>query len=348
MHLRILVFILVLAFTTNARAQKPVENNSNQDSILMKRIDELEQIIKEMEAKITNITVNRNTSDSSQTIIIDGKGISISGDFDERLKRLSQDSLLLGEGFKIYSNKDSMIINIGGMKVRVRDDDHTENDVVLELPSDSTDEDDDPIKTQIFSLRLGLNNFLFNNSLNKIPGYQDLNLINGKSLNVGIGIVNVRMNLIKHYLRFNAGLLYDINNYRFNTDASLIPKIDSVAFSPKATGVNVSKNKLISTYIMLPVNFTFTSNSEVEKAFRFSAGFRVGYRIGSLNKLVVDNKKEKIRDDYNLNDLRYGLTASVGYSLFRLYVDYDMNTLFRDGVAPQLNPVQIGIVLVGF
>ncbi|MFN9495712.1 MAG: hypothetical protein ACK570_06030, partial [Bacteroidota bacterium] len=188
MHLRILVFILVLAFTTNARAQKPVENNSNQDSILMKRIDELEQIIKEMEAKMTNITVNRNTSDSSQTIIIDGKGISISGDFDERLKRLSQDSLLLGEGFKIYSNKDSMIINFVGMKVRVRDDDHTENDVVLELPSDSTDEDDDPIKTQIFSLRLGLNNFLFNNSLNKIPGYQDLNLINGKSLNVGIGI----------------------------------------------------------------------------------------------------------------------------------------------------------------
>jgi hypothetical protein len=158
----------------------------------------------------------------------------------------------------------------------------------------------------------------------------------------------MRVNLFKHWLRFNAGLLYDINNYRFTSDASLIPRIDSVAFRPKETNNNISKNKLTTTYLMLPVNLTFTSSKESKKAFRMSAGFRVGYRVGAHTKQVVDNKKEKTRDDFNLNPIKYGITASIGYSWLNLYADYDMSTLFRDNTLPVLTPVQVGIMLAGF
>ncbi len=366
MQIRIILLILILAVLKTANAQTPPPPPQTppppaiNEAALQQQLSILQQQLSDLQKQLSEISQQPNSGDtSSKVIIIDGKNIVISGDdFEKSMRDLTNDSLLLGKGLKIYQNNDSVIVNIGGMKVRVLDQQPDSDAVViqeeiiteLEPEDDDINEDDDGgvIKTQVFSLRMGFNNLMYNRQLNTAPGYNDLELNNAKSLNVGLGIVNMRVNLIKHWLRFNAGLLYDINNYRFTTDASLIPRIDSVAFKPKESTENISKNKLTTTYLMLPVNFTFTSSKESKKAFRMSAGFRVGYRVGAHTKQVVDSKKEKVRDDFNLNPIKYGVTASIGYSWLNLYADYDMTTLFRDNTQPALIPIQVGIVLAGF
>ncbi len=348
MHLRIFILILLLALIKNTKAQQPDANN------LQSQISELQQKLSELQKQLSDLNTQRTFIDSSKkVIIIDGNKIVMSGDdLNNSLKQLTNDSLLLGKGLKIYQNNDSVIINIGGMKVRLQENEDS-NDVMsfndnVVIHEDSDDDNDRTIKTQMFSLRLGMNNFLNDGKVNYVPDNGQLELNNSKSLNIGLGIVNMRVNVIKHYLRFNAGVLYDINNYRFQTDAKLTPRIDSVAFTPKETNQNVSKNKLLATYLMLPVNVQFSSHSKSSKAFTASAGFRIGYMVGAHTKQVVDNKKEKTRDDFNLNPIKYGVTATIGYRWLHLYADYDMSTLFKDNVRPQVTPFQVGIILAGY
>ena len=71
-----------------------------------------------------------------------------------------------------------------------------------------------------------------------------------------------------------------------------------------------------------------------------------GILIGSHTKQVkTDGEKIKIHDDYNLNTLRYGLSARVGYRGFNVYANYALSNMFRDGVQPKLTPLEAGIGL---
>ncbi len=352
MQIRILLFLILSAVLNVVQAQTP-NLQGTPDTNLQQQLSDIEQKINELQKQFSELSQQKTPGDTSRKIIIiDGKNIVISDEqLEKSLNELSKDSLILGKGLKIYQSGDSVLITLGGMKIQLRDSDDSDNVVINEEQKQEKNKNTDSgktVKTQVFSLRLGFNNYLFNNRVNHIPAYPDLELNNAKSLNIGIGIVNVRMNLIKHLLRFNVGLLYDVNNYRFSTDATLIPRIDSVAFQPKEINANVSKNKLTTGYLMLPMNFQFSSSAKSSHAFKLSAGFRVGYRIDAHTKQVVNNKKEKDRDDYNLNSLKYGLSASIGYSWLNLYADYDMSTMFREGVQPLLTPFQVGIVLAGF
>lgn len=348
MHLRLFILMLLLVLYQNVRAQQSDTISSN----LQTQISELQQKLSEIQKQLADISARREIPDSSKKIIIiDGQRVVISDEeLDKKLRVLANDSILLGKGLKIYQNNDSVIISLGNLKLRLADAVTPQDSDSMDIRQKDDEENDETktIKTQYLSFRMGINNYLNEGRLNDAPQLTDLELINSKSLNIGFGLVNTRVDIIKHYVRFNAGLLYDINNYRFQTDARLTPRIDSLAFTPKETNQNVSKNKLLATYLMLPVNIQFATHKESKKAFSASAGFRVGYRLGAHTKQVIDNKKEKTRDDFNLNPIKYGFTASIGYSWLHFYADYDMSSLFRTGINPMVNPIQVGIILAGY
>ncbi len=80
--------------------------------------------------------------------------------------------------------------------------------------------------------------------------------------------------------------------------------------------------------------------------FRIGAGGYVGTRIGSWQKNVYRSTghKSKLRekDNYYLNNLRYGARFVLGYGEVDMFVNYDMSTLFAENKGPELNAISFG------
>lgn len=83
--------------------------------------------------------------------------------------------------------------------------------------------------------------------------------------------------------------------------------------------------------------------------FRIGVGAYAGYRLGSKTKYVLkeggDKDKTKDHDNYYLNDWRYGLRFQAGIREFDIFINYDLNNLFREDRGPKLNAISFGVVL---
>ncbi len=82
--------------------------------------------------------------------------------------------------------------------------------------------------------------------------------------------------------------------------------------------------------------------------FRIGIGAYAGYRLGSKTKTVIkdDGKdKDKDHDNFYLNDWRYGLRFQAGIREFDIFINYDLNDLFKEGKGPSLNAISFGVVL---
>lgn len=83
-----------------------------------------------------------------------------------------------------------------------------------------------------------------------------------------------------------------------------------------------------------------------DRGFRIGAGGYAGYRIASYTKVVYedgDKEKDKNKDNFHLNNFRYGLRMQMGYRGTDLFFNYDMNELFSEGKGPALNAFSFGI-----
>lgn len=88
------------------------------------------------------------------------------------------------------------------------------------------------------------------------------------------------------------------------------------------------------------------------KGFRFGLGGYAGYRLGSHTKLIFkdngDKERDKEKDNFFLENFRYGLRAQVGWKGMELFGMYDLNTVFASGRGPggaDLNAITFGITL---
>ncbi|MBW2962649.1 hypothetical protein [Mesonia aestuariivivens] len=80
--------------------------------------------------------------------------------------------------------------------------------------------------------------------------------------------------------------------------------------------------------------------------FKVGLGGYAGLNLGAKQKLKYEedgkNKKEKIKEDYNVEKFVYGLSGYMGYGDWTLYAKYDLNTLFKDNPVEQHN-VSLGV-----
>ncbi len=83
--------------------------------------------------------------------------------------------------------------------------------------------------------------------------------------------------------------------------------------------------------------------------FRIGIGAYAGYRLGSKTKTVIkedgDKDKQKDNDNFYLNDWRYGLRFQAGIREFDIFINYDLNDLFKEDKGPQLNAISFGVIL---
>ncbi|MEM8897265.1 MAG: outer membrane beta-barrel protein [Bacteroidota bacterium] len=136
-------------------------------------------------------------------------------------------------------------------------------------------------------------------------------------------------------------LTVDFNNYYFNNDITLAPDQDSLNVS--FSGENFDRNKLFASYAQLPLMLHFNTRPGSDRGVQLSLGGYVGLLWGSRTKQKIGNDKIKIKDDFNLNPVRYGLTGRLSLRWFRLYVNYNLSDLFEEGEGPEVQTFSAGI-----
>jgi hypothetical protein len=168
-----------------------------------------------------------------------------------------------------------------------------------------------------------------------------LDLRNGKSVNVNIWFFMQRINLIAHAVNLKYGLGLELNNYRF--DKNIRFQYEPGDFiNTDAQVAKFEKNKLAADYITLPVMLNFNFTPKKKKSYGLSAGVSAGYLYTARQKLISDERgKEKIKNDFNLEPWKISAIGELNMGAIRFYGSYALNNMFRSGL--DQTPYNIGI-----
>ena len=199
-----------------------------------------------------------------------------------------------------------------------------------------------------FSIGFGMfNDFV----LNMPSGVKTRTITQGVNV---FGLYNIGFG--KSPFGFSIGLGIDIHNIYGNFlvnksgDTTVLVKIpDTVSFK---------RSKMTIVYLEVPVQFYLKTESKVNVAL----GFKAGFMIGSHTKYVgnggieTDTYKSTISTKVrlksvgipNLQQFTYGPTFRIGYRWISLDGYYMISTLFTKGHGPDMYPISVGLVLMPF
>jgi len=117
------------------------------------------------------------------------------------------------------------------------------------------------------------------------------------------------------------------------------------------------KYKLATTYIEVPLEFRYMAKPlEPNKSFKFNLGVKIGEIVNAhtkgkilqdKNNTTIVNYTQKENSSRLINGTRFMATARVGYGIFSLFGDYQLNNVLKDGAGPVMHLYQVGITLSG-
>ena len=120
---------------------------------------------------------------------------------------------------------------------------------------------------------------------------------------------------------------------------------------------NYKKFKLTTAFLEVPLELRFTSNpSTPNKTFKAAIGVKVGTMINAHTKgkglrnragTVINAKTDKESTKSYFNTTRIAATARLGYGNFSLFGAYSLTGMFKDGVAPDIKGLQVGLTFSG-
>ncbi|MBC7866028.1 MAG: outer membrane beta-barrel protein [Gloeobacteraceae cyanobacterium ES-bin-316] len=120
---------------------------------------------------------------------------------------------------------------------------------------------------------------------------------------------------------------------------------------------NYKKFKVSSAFLEVPLELRFTSDPTTpNKTFKAAIGVKVGTMLNAHNKgkelrnasgTVINTKTVKETTKSYFNTTRVAATARVGYGNFSLFGAYSLTGVFKDGVAPNMNGLQVGLTFSG-
>lgn len=250
------------------------------------------------------------------------------------------------------------IIIIGNEEKKI-DDKEINNHLDIDFDFDDNTPPKKPAKARSHwgGFDFGFNNYCTDGTSTSLPnGYNFLDLNTGKSIHVGINIIEHDFKLYRRYVMFTTGIGLSFDNYRFSSNQTLIRNSPMVAaeydLNDKGQQVSYSKNKLAVSYVTVPFLLQFNTNELLKKSFHVAAGVLLSYKYDSHLKLVYDKEgekqKTKRRDEFNIEPFRYDATVRIGFRNYTLFGNYAMSELFKKDKGPSMHPFNIGLQLVGW
>lgn len=134
-----------------------------------------------------------------------------------------------------------------------------------------------------------------------------------------------------------------------------------LTFQNLADTNHFDKYKLVNAFLELPVELRFVANPEnSNKSFKIALGAKAGVQISShtKGKRWVDKKGtniagfddkyvQKNKDKYFFNGNRLVGMFRVGYGNLSLHATYQIGSLIKEGLGPQVKPYSIGLTISG-
>ncbi|MGF1555561.1 hypothetical protein [Paucihalobacter sp.] len=122
--------------------------------------------------------------------------------------------------------------------------------------------------------------------------------------------------------------------------------------------LELDKAKFRMTNIVFPVHLQFGPSKKVRNydnirfssysGFRLGIGGYAGFNLGHMQKLKFeengDDRKDKQRGNFNVNEFIYGLSGYVAIGDVAVYVKYDLNPIFNSQPIDQ-NNISVGLRL---
>jgi hypothetical protein len=159
------------------------------------------------------------------------------------------------------------------------------------------------------------------------------------------------INLGNSNFTFNGGINLSFEKYAFSEDSArtLVYDPTSEVNNVVITGIDseiigagvVEKSKFESHYINLPLEFRyyFNESKKGNGGFFIAAGGSIGYLVTGKTKIkYVENeetKKIKRKENFELNQFRYGAHVRLGIGGFGAFFQYDYSELFNPGKGPE-------------
>jgi hypothetical protein len=239
------------------------------------------------------------------------------------------------------------------------DQDDWEDDADDDDDWDNDDDDDwdhhDQKIWHSMSFDFGINNYLENGSFPDYNGAQ-YTVRPWGSWYVGINSILHTDFGQKWFVEWGFGVSW--YNFKFQDDRTLVSDTeDGVTFTEDPRPFSFEKSKLEATYLNVSIipMYSFGPNHHHSRwwhhghdSFRIGLGPYAGYRIESHTKQVYnrdgDTEKDKEKDNFYLNNFRYGLKLQMGTQGIEFFTAYDLNPLFAKGKGPDLHAITFGIV----
>lgn len=171
----------------------------------------------------------------------------------------------------------------------------------------------------------------------------------------------------KSNFAFAAGIGLSFHNLYSNSNLSRA--IDTIGnhtghtvFTEIPENFDYSNNKLTLMYLDIPIEFRFRTKNLTDN-FKFAIGFKAGYNVknytkyhgnqldGTLNQDgTAANIKVKEYNIQNIEKLRYGVTARIGYGRYNVFAYYALTPLMKKGKsnADDMFPISVGIAFSPF
>ncbi|MBL7110939.1 MAG: outer membrane beta-barrel protein [Bacteroidales bacterium] len=254
----------------------------------------------------------------------------------------------------VKENQDTVKIKIGNKGISITETDNGTNVEIIDLDDFERHgwRKKDKFTGHWAGYELGLNNYLTSDF--KFAGSDNENLFldlnTGKSWNANINFMQYSLPMSRS-IGWTTGLGFEWNNYSFDGNNAIgKDSIGNIGPVYPPDGAVYTKSKMNTTYLTLPLLLEFQFGKS-KKGF-FSVGVIGGLKLHSNIKTIYDysgsKERNKVKDDFNLNPLRYAVTVRAGYKFIKLYANYGMMPLFQDNRGPEVYPINVGLILCSF
>jgi hypothetical protein len=270
--------------------------------------------------------------------------------------------MLLGLGSQAQGGKgntvnDTTEVVMGHKVITITYDTLTgKKDVTVKSFENATSEDDadgkdsseiKPVKASVLGLDLGLNWLMADNRFQFPASESDFETEPLRSSHFALHLFPSHFSMAKGKVSLLTAITLDNVRYQFRNNVTFAPNQPRVTLVDDS--VSLRKNKLNIWYGQIPLMLSLQTNpSHPKRNFHIAVGGYAGLLLGASSKQKSEERGKVIRqDDYNLEPLRYGLSARIGYGILELYTNYTLSDLFQEGQAPAFNNINFGISLTG-
>jgi hypothetical protein len=201
---------------------------------------------------------------------------------------------------------------------------------------------------------LGVNGLLTpsgSTAMQKPYKYMDLNY--SRSINVQLNLFQHNFHIYKNYVNLVTGFGIDWRRYMLDHKTNLNPDSSFTWGNIDSTNnYTYNKNLFRSTMLQVPLLLDFNTSNKPGKSFHVSVGVIGQFMVASRTKQKLESNgydfTKTYKDSYNMNPLSLKAHASIGYSDFTAFAEYNITGLFDKGEGPQLYPFVVGVRIVPF